>query len=120
MSVFDEVVTSFFIGGTLLATITYLVKYLEPAFAALVWASPIILLPSVILLWNNNVSNKTIGTFVYISIPYFILTIIWQVSFILILKKTDYLHQSNGVLYASLFSIIIWIFFAMLVYYSID
>jgi hypothetical protein len=118
MSFHTEVLISFFIGGFLLSTITYLVKYLEPALAALVWASPIILLPSVVLLWNNKVANKTIGNFVFMSIPYLILTFIWQISFIVILKKTRYLEESNGVIYAVVISIIIWILFALLFYYS--
>lgn len=118
MTLQSEVITSFFIGGFLLATITYLAKYLEPALAALVWASPIILLPSVVILWNNKVANKTIMNFVFISIPYLILTVIWQISFILILKKTSYLEKPNGIIYAAIISIIIWILFALLFYYS--
>lgn len=113
-----EIIISFFIGGVILASITYLVKYLKPAVAALVWASPIILLPSVLILWCNSVPNKTIGSFVYISMPYLLLTLIWQVSFILLLKNTKYLDDKNGVIKTIIISLIVWVIFAIVFYYS--
>lgn len=113
-----EIIISFFIGGFILASITYLVKYLEPAIGALVWAAPIILLPSVLLLWFHNVSNENIGLYIYTSIPYFLLTLIWQVTFILLLKRTKYLDDKNGVIKTSIISLIVWTIFAIVFYYS--
>jgi hypothetical protein len=113
-----EIIVSFIIGGSIMASITYLVKYLEPAIGALVWAAPIILLPSVFLLWFHNVSNENIGLYIYTSIPYFLLTMLWQVTFVLLLKKTKYLNDKNGVIKASIISLIVWTIFAFIFYYS--
>lgn len=112
-----EILSSFLVGGLLMSSTTYTVKYVEPALGALIWAAPIILLPSVILLWCNNVNNERIGNFIYMSLPYLILTVIWQISFIMLLKYTKYYNDTNGVIKVTIISLLIWLFFAYILYY---
>ena len=113
-----EVLISFIVGGILLSSITYIVKYIKPEIGALVWAAPIILIPSIIILWCNNVENDKICNFIYIAIPYLFLTVIWQVSFIYIMKYSGFLNDKYGVIKVTIISLIIWFLFALLFYYS--
>jgi hypothetical protein len=113
-----EIIINFFIGGLMLSSITYLVKYVKPEIGALIWAAPIILIPSILLLWCNNVSNKKICNFIYIAIPYLALTVIWQISFIYIMKNKGYLNDKYGVIKVIIISMFIWTIFALLFYYS--
>lgn len=113
-----EITTNFIVGGFIVALITYCVKYTKPEIGALIWAAPVILLPTVLLLWYNDVSNKTIGDFVLIAIPYLFLTVIWQISFTLLLRYTIFKNDSNGVIKAIVISLVVWGVFALLFYCS--
>ena len=78
----QELTMNFVIGGLTLSIIAYLVKYLEPELGSIVWAAPVILVPTIIMLWLNNTENIRIANFVGSAIPNVLLIILWQVSFI--------------------------------------
>ena len=106
MKIQNELVINFILGGIILSSITYLVKYVSSELAAIIWASPILLVPSIIILWNNNTANDNIIDFVKIAIPYIFITLLWMVLFILICKKN--IKQNNCIITSILFSSIIW------------
>ena len=110
-SIKKELVINFFIGGIILSTITFAVKYVSPEVGSIIWAAPVILLPAVIMLWLNNVNNKTIANFIYCGIPNIILIILWQLSFIFLLTKMKY-HMIVSII----LSLVIWISVAVLFY----
>jgi hypothetical protein len=107
----NELILNFFIGGIILSMITFAVKYVSPEIGSIIWAAPVLLLPTVILLWLNNVNNTTIANFIYCGIPNIILIILWQLTFIFLLTKMNY-HMVLSVI----LSLIIWIIVAILFY----
>ena len=71
-----EMAINFILGGIILSCITYLVKYVEPEIGSIVWAAPVLLIPSVILLWFYNVNDTTIANLVYSCMPNVLLIIL--------------------------------------------
>ena len=106
-----EMILNFFIGGIILSIITFAVKYVSPEIGSIIWAAPVLLLPTVILLWLNNVNNTKIANFIYCGIPNIILIILWQLTFIFLLTKMNY-HMLLSVI----LSLIIWMIVAILFY----
>ena len=113
-----EIILSFITGGLIVSLVCYATKYMSPQLGALLWAAPIILLPSIILMYYQKVDNKRIASFIYISIPYLFLTLVFQIIFLLILCQTKLLEKNNGVIIAALLSILLWMGVAYLVYNS--
>ena len=109
----QEMTINFIIGGVTLGVITYLVKYLKPEIGAIVWAAPVILVPTVLALWLNNTETIRIANFVGSAIPNVLLIVLWQVTFIVLLVK-----YKMGVIKSVFYSLIAWIIIATLLYKS--
>ena len=67
MTLKNELISSFLLGGTMVMLVTYLVKYLNPEIGAIVWSIPIMLFPTIVVLWNTNVSDKDTPQSVWIA-----------------------------------------------------
>ena len=113
ISLAQEMTINFIIGGATLGVITYLVKYLKPEIGAIVWAAPVILVPTVIALWLNNTETIRIANFVGSAIPNVLLIVLWQVTFIVLLVKFK-----MGVIKSVFYSLFAWIIIATLLYKS--
>ena len=109
----QEMTINFIIGGATLGVITYLVKYLKPEIGAIVWAAPVILVPTILALWLNNTETIRIANFVGSAIPNVLLIVLWQVTFIVLLVKFK-----MGVIKSVFYSLIAWIIIATLLYKS--
>ena len=109
----QEMTINFIIGGATLGVITYLVKYLKPEIGAIVWAAPVILVPTVLALWLNNTETIKIANFVGSAIPNVLLIVLWQVTFIVLLVKFK-----MGVIKSVFYSLFAWIIIATLLYKS--
>ena len=109
----QEMTINFIIGGATLGVITYLVKYLKPEIGAIVWAAPVILVPTILALWLNNTETIRIANFVGSAIPNVLLIVLWQVTFIVLLVKFK-----MGVLKSVFYSLFAWIIIATLLYKS--
>ena len=109
----QELTINFIIGGATLGVITYLVKYLKPEIGAIVWAAPVILVPTVLALWLNNTETIRIANFVGSAIPNVLLIVLWQVTFIVLLVKFK-----MGVIKSVFYSLFAWIIIATLLYKS--
>ena len=109
----QEMTINFIIGGATLGVITYLVKYLKPEIGAIVWAAPVILVPTVLALWLNNTETIRIANFVGSAIPNVLLIVLWQVTFIVLLVKFK-----MGVIKSVFYSLFAWIIIATLLYKS--
>ena len=109
----QEMTINFIIGGATLGVITYLVKYLKPEIGAIVWAAPVILVPTVLALWLNNTETIRIANFVGSAIPNVLLIVLWQVTFIVLLVKLK-----MGVIKSVFYSLFAWIIIAVLLYKS--
>ena len=109
----QEMTINFIIGGGTLGVITYLVKYLKPEIGSIVWAAPVILVPTVLALWLNNTETVKIANFVGSAIPNVFLIVLWQVAFIALLVK-----YKMGVIKSVCYSLIAWLIIAILLYKS--
>ena len=109
----QEMTINFIIGGATLGVITYLVKYLKPEIGAIVWAAPVILVPTILALWLNNTETIRIANFVGSAIPNVLLIVLWQVTFIVLLVKFK-----MGVIKSVFYSLFAWIIIATLLYKS--
>ena len=109
----QEMTINFIIGGATLGVITYLVKYLKPEIGAIVWAAPVILVPTILALWLNNTETIKIANFVGSAIPNVLLIVLWQVTFIVLLVKFK-----MGVIKSVFYSLFAWIIIATLLYKS--
>ena len=105
-----EAIINFFVGGTVVSLVTILAKYVNHDISALIWAAPIILLPTVLLLYHSNVEPKKIGKFVHTAIPFLFLTVVWQSAFIFLLFNKFTFYSSI------LYYLLIWCIFAYLWY----
>ena len=111
ISLKQELGVNFIIGGATLSLIAYLVKYVKPEIGSIVWAAPIILVPTIIMLWLTNTNKVKIANFVGSSIPNVLLIVLWQISFIILLVELK-----KGVICSIVVSLLIWILVVMLLY----
>ena len=116
MDIYYETLFNFFVGGLVIGSITFCVRHLTPELGALVWAAPILLLPSVILLHCHGEPNDKLAYFTILALPYLILTVIWQIGFYLILSHKDIIDNKYGFLIAVFGSILLWCIVAYIFY----
>ena len=108
--ILNELILYFIVGGITISVITLLVKYVNNDAGALIWSAPVILLPSIILLYYSNVQTKKIGKFVYISIPYLFLTLLWQITFVILISYNFSFFKSI------IISLFVWLIIAVIWY----
>ena len=54
---------NFLMGGILISSVSYVATFLSPMMAALWWASPFTILPTLYFMKKNNVSNEKLSFF---------------------------------------------------------
>jgi len=59
-----DLIQNFFIGGALVASISYLATFVSPLLAAIWWAFPLSLIPSMYYMHTQGRSNRNISQFV--------------------------------------------------------
>lgn len=106
-TVFNSIPFQFLLGGTLVATITYLANHVSPKAAAILVAFPIGLIPMFFLKSQNKerrMSFDTTVTNVLVVITYIFL---------------DFFLKQKGVFerYAILFAMVVWGLLAYFMYY---
>ena len=106
MNLLNELIISFILGGVILASITYFAKYVSTEMASIIWAAPVLLIPSILILWFSKENNSNIVEFVYLSIIYGFITMFWMILFVIISNKN--IKNKNCVLNSMLLSTIIW------------
>ena len=109
-----ELIISFILGGIILSSITYFAKYVSKEIASIIWAAPILLIPSILILWMSKEKNSNIIEFVNISILYIFITILWMILFISISKKN--IKHKYCVIKSILLSSVIWCFIVTILY----
>lgn len=106
MNIKNELITSFILGGIILASITYFAKYVSKEMASIIWAAPVLLIPSILILWMSKENNSNIVEFVHLSVIYGFITMFWMILFIFVCKKN--IKNKYCVIKSILFSSIIW------------
>ena len=111
----NELIISFITGGVMVSAVTFIAKYTSEELGSIIWAAPITLVPSIILLWYNKLENIKIINFVTRTIPYLTLTFLWIIFFKLIIKKYD-MKDKYCVIKCVIICSIIWILLALILY----
>ena len=111
----NELIISFITGGVMVSAVTFISKYTSEELGSIIWAAPITLVPSIILLWYNKLENIKIINFVTRTIPYLTLTFLWIIFFKLIIKKYD-MKDKYCVIKCVIICSIIWILLALILY----
>lgn len=105
--VFNSIPFQFFLGGTLVATITYLANNVSPKSAAILVAFPIGLIPLFFLKSQNKERRMSFDTTVT------------NVLVVLTYIALDFFLKQQGILekYGIVFAMLFWIALAIIVYY---
>ena len=62
-----DLIQNFFIGGFITATISFTANFFSPVIAAILWAFPLSILPSMYYLRTQGKDNKYLAKFAYIT-----------------------------------------------------
>lgn len=105
--VFNSIPFQFLLGGTLVATITYLANNVSPKSAAILVAFPIGLIPMFFLKSQNKERRMSFDT------------TITNVLVVLTYIALDFFLKQGGTLerYGVVFAMLVWIVLAIIVYY---
>tara|TARA_B110001450_G_C17579591_1_gene464341 strand:- start:210 stop:593 length:384 start_codon:yes stop_codon:yes gene_type:complete len=106
-------IQNFFVGGLVIASVSYISTFLSPLLGAIWWSFPITLIPSMYFMHVNSKNNKHIAKFIMGTFIGYILLLISSISFIYYLHKYN---NSNNILYPIVFTFFIWLFFSLILY----
>lgn len=81
MTFFPKILQNFLMGGAIVSSISYAATYLNPLLAALFWAYPVTLLPSIYFMKQKGKTNAYISKFLMSST--FSLVILFSTTFAL-------------------------------------
>ena len=104
---------NFFIGGLVIASVSYISTFLSPLLGAIWWSFPVTLIPSMYFMHVNNKSNKYIAKFIMGTFVGYILLFISSSSFIYFLNKYD---NSKNIILPILFTFMVWFIFSFILY----
>lgn len=65
MNLPTELGINFLLGGTIIATVSYLATFVSPLIAAIVWSYPFSILPTVYFMKRQSKSNNQISKFLF-------------------------------------------------------
>lgn len=63
VKVFEKTFINFLIGGTIIASVSYLSTYFNPLIGAIVWSYPLSILPSIYYMKNAGKTNQYVSKF---------------------------------------------------------
>ena len=89
LSVRNELVKNFIMGGTIIATVSYLATFISPLIAAIIWSYPFSILPTVYFMKRHGTPNAQVSKFLFSASYAFILLIIATLSMGVMLKNDD-------------------------------
>ena len=107
----------FFTGGILVALTTFLVEYVSPIAAAILWAFPFSLGPTIFFLWRQKVPLDKITSYIYSTLFGLIAMFLFMIGFGYSAKYVPYIKKSkNGALYALAIGLLFWSVGAIFMY----
>ena len=112
-----NLILQFVTGGTLVAATTFLVQYVSTTMAAIVWAFPFSLIPTIFFLWQANEPIQKITSYVFSTTTSLIALFLFIISFSVISKHVPSIKNSkNGALWALAIAFIFWSIGAYIMY----
>ena len=88
LSVTEELVKNFIMGGTIISSVSYLATFISPLIAAIVWSYPFSILPTVYFMKTQGTSNGRISKFLF-STSYALVLLLVATLAMGILMKND-------------------------------
>lgn len=105
----SSLMLQFFTGGILVALTTFLVEYVSPTTAAIMWAFPFSLIPTIFFLWRQKVPLDKITSYIFSTSVGLIALLLFILSFSYSAKYVPYIKNSkNGSLYALAIALLFW------------
>ena len=106
------------LGGTVIASSSYLATYLSTKVAAIVWSLPLTLFPTMIFMWLHKTKNSKIGNYAFNSGFGCInlITFCCVVGYLLHFSPLKD-NVKNGALYSVLIATGVWCVGALILYY---
>ncbi len=108
-----RMIRQFIMGGTIIATTSYIAVYLNPTLAAIFWSFPMSMIPVIIFMWMTNQPRSKIG-------DYSLSTTISLINLGLFTLFFGYLMKYSkkfNILEALIISTIVWAIGSFLLYY---
>jgi hypothetical protein len=113
----SSLMLQFFTGGMLVAITTFLVEYVSPTTAAIMWAFPFSLIPTIFFLWHQGVSLDKITSYIFSTSVGLVALLIFILSYSYSAKYVPYIKNSkNGPLYALAIALVFWSMGAIVMY----
>ena len=110
-----SLIENFALGGMVTVITSYIGTYFSPLAAAIFWAYPFTLLPTIFYMRKNGKDNKFISKFLLKTT--FALIILFLVT--LVLSKL-FLHLGDNIILVLMCSLGIWFILGLLYYYLIN
>ncbi|ANS04284.1 hypothetical protein [uncultured Mediterranean phage] len=111
---FVNLLQNFILGGSMIASVSYVATYLGPVEGAILWAYPFSLLPTLYFMKKSGKKNAYIGNFALIGTFAIILEIISTFALARFLKECKLV--TNCLSFAILKSIGVWAIAGMIYY----
>ena len=100
-----QIIKNFILGGTIIASVSYLATFVNPVIAAIWWSYPLSIVPTIYFMKHNGQTNKYISKFLFST------TFALGLLALCILFISYYLEKSNnneGVTPSILKSSLLW------------
>ena len=105
---------NFLIGGVIISSVSYIATFMSPMLAALWWACPFTILPTLYFMKKNNVSTEKLSFFLKRSI----LALVVLIGILFLMNH--YFHKKMTFLQVSLLSTFWWLFISFVVYLAFN
>jgi len=116
MNLPTELGINFLLGGTIIATVSYLATFVSPLIAAIVWSYPFSILPTVYFMKRQSKSNNQIAKFLFGTSFALIILLITTIALAYFLK-----HDTSDTGFSSIMkAMCIWAVGSLIFYIGVN
>ncbi len=108
-----RMIRQFILGGTIVATTSYIAVYINPTLAAIFWSFPLSMIPVILFMWMTNQSRKNIGDYALSTAISLVNLGLFVIVFGYLVKYT----QKFNLLESLLIATVVWAIGSFLLYY---
>ena len=108
-----RMIRQFIMGGTIIATTSYIAVYLSPTLAAIFWSFPMSMIPVILFMWMTNQPRSKIGDYALSTTVSLVNLGLFTLIFGYLMKYT----QEFSVLQSLIVATIFWAIGSFLLYY---
>lgn len=111
-----SMVIQFITGGLIVSGTTYLTQFVSPKVAAIFWAFPFSLLPTIFFLWKGGEKIEKIKKYVTDTIPGMAVLLCFILGYVFS-TKLEFIQKSKyGPLYSLIGAVLLWSIAAFIMY----